>query len=194
MLKFCHVFTLALCLILLCGARSYGSDKPEIRIPDDRELIYAKFLDKWLGPPGVKSINLANIADIPDSREIETYRDCIKNSKLEELTETRTAFSFSGTSIEHRRNIHLINRDLWEPSDPWDAIGDGKPVEQALRKGFADGLLTLSQIMFDEQHKIAVFSYSFSCGSLCGNGSAVMFLKTKAGWRQSKRSCGFWIS
>jgi len=133
MLKFCHVFTLALCLILLCGARSYGSDKPEIRIPDDRELIYAKFLDKWLGPPGVKSINLANIADIPDSREIETYRDCIKNSKLEELTETRTAFSFSGTSIEHRRNIHLINRDLWEPSDPWDAIGDGKPVEQALR-------------------------------------------------------------
>jgi hypothetical protein len=55
------------------------------------------------------------------------------------------------------------------------------------------GLATLSEIRFDKQHKHAIVSYGFYCGSLCGNGGAVVLEKVDGAWRR-KSQCGDWIS
>jgi hypothetical protein len=40
----------------------------------------------------------------------------------------------------------------------------------------------------------AVVSYRFWCGSLCGNGSTLVFEKFDGEWRRTDRRCGEWIS
>lgn len=194
MFKSCHVLTLALYVFLLFGPLAYGADKPAASATNEREVIYMKFLDRWLGPPGGKPTNLSELADKADIKEFEQEGSCLNGATLEEPQENRVAFNFAGTAIAHRPDIRLIDPKHWKPSDPGGAIGKTKSVEQAVQNGFDHGLLTLSEIVFDKQHKIAVFSYAFYCGSLCGSGSVVVFLKSNGEWVQSKKQCGGWIS
>lgn len=78
-------------------------------------------------------------------------------------------------------------------NDPERTMQSGKSIEDAVRNGFAHGLVTLSEIRFSKDHKLALISYGFFCGSLCGNGGTVILEKTEAGWRR-KTQCGEWIS
>jgi hypothetical protein len=59
--------------------------------------------------------------------------------------------------------------------------------------GFAHGLVTVSEIRFDKKHRHAIVSFSFYCGSLSGNGGAVLLEKIDGAW-QRKSQCGGWIS
>jgi hypothetical protein len=78
-------------------------------------------------------------------------------------------------------------------NDPGRTIKEGRSVADAVNNGFAHGLVTLSEIRFTKDHKLAIVSYGFFCGSLCGNGGTVVLEKTDAGWRRKTR-CGEWIS
>jgi hypothetical protein len=78
-------------------------------------------------------------------------------------------------------------------NDPGKTIGEGRSIEDAVRNGFAHGLVTLSEIRFDKAHKHAVVSYSFFCGSLCGNGGTVIIEKVDGAWQRKSR-CSDWIS
>ena len=62
-----------------------------------------------------------------------------------------------------------------------------------MRNGFAHGLVTLSEINFDKEHKHAIVSFSFFCGSLCGNGGTAVLEKVDGAW-QRKSNCHNWIS
>src|SRR5690242_10924949 len=109
-----YLLAIPLHVFLLCGPLAYGSEKPQIEIKDEREQIYVRFLNKWLGPPGSKPINLSKIADAADIKEFESEGDCLNGAILEELQERHNAFSFAGTSIEHRRDIRLIDPKYWQ--------------------------------------------------------------------------------
>jgi hypothetical protein len=78
-------------------------------------------------------------------------------------------------------------------NDPGKTIGEGRSIEDAVRNGFAHGLVTLSEIRFDKTHKHAIVSYGFYCGSLCGNGGTVILENADGTWRR-KSVCGAWIS
>jgi hypothetical protein len=89
-----------------------------------------------------------------------------------------------------------------EESDPQKlmkrAIDDGekvtdKQLKDSLKDAFVSGLFTLTEIMFDKQHRSAVVAYSFVCGGLCGHGNTLIMKKVGQEWRVSKR-CGGWIS
>jgi hypothetical protein len=60
--------------------------------------------------------------------------------------------------------------------------------------GFQAGLLSVSEVAFDEAHQFAVFRFSFICGSLCGRGGTLVFVKVDGKWRKSDRACPLWIA
>ena len=79
-------------------------------------------------------------------------------------------------------------------NDPGNAIREGRKVDDAVRQGFANGLLTMSEVVFDKKHRHAYMTFSFVCGGLCGHGGTVSFKKVGDKWRQEENQCGGWIS
>jgi hypothetical protein len=79
-------------------------------------------------------------------------------------------------------------------NDPERTIGGRTPAKDAVKNALATGLFSMSEIAFDREHHLAWVSYSFWCGSLCGNGSTLVFEKIGTEWKKANRSCGGWIS
>jgi hypothetical protein len=67
-------------------------------------------------------------------------------------------------------------------NDPDKAIHKGKSISDAVENGFAHGMVQLGEIHFDHEHLHAILSVSFSCGSLCGNGTTVILEKKDGRW------------
>ncbi len=78
--------------------------------------------------------------------------------------------------------------------DPHEGMQQGESVEVAVNKAFENGLLSLSQIALDKEHRHAVVGFSFRCGSLCGNGSTFVFEKVDGEWKETDQTCGGYIS
>jgi hypothetical protein len=68
-----------------------------------------------------------------------------------------------------------------------------KELDASVELAFSTGLFTLSEVVFDKQHRHAVVAYSFVCGGLCGHGSTLILTKVGQNWKVSK-PCGSWIS
>ena len=66
-------------------------------------------------------------------------------------------------------------------------------LEGTIKQAFKNGLFTLSEIIFDKKHQRALVSYSFVCGSLCGNGNTLILKKVAGDWKVSK-ACGGWVA
>ena len=90
--------------------------------------------------------------------------------------------------------LRLVNADQHPLADPEAGIRQGQSVNDAVRTGFAAGILRMSEILFNSKHDLAAFNYSFVCGSLCGHGATVIFELKGGKWKQSGRNCGYWIS
>ncbi len=78
-------------------------------------------------------------------------------------------------------------------------INEGKQVtekqlDDSLRLAFQTALFSFSEIAFDKQHRHAVLSYSFVCGSLCGHGNTLVLVKSGKIWKITKQCGGGWIS
>ena len=68
-----------------------------------------------------------------------------------------------------------------------------KQLDDSATKAFNSALFTLSEVVFDQKHVNAVVSYSFFCGSLCGNGNTLALRKVGTLWKVSNH-CGGWVS
>jgi hypothetical protein len=91
-------------------------------------------------------------------------------------------------------SVHLVDPETHQISDPGNAIREGQSVDDAVNAGFKAALFTLSEIVFDSSHTHAALNYTFHCGSLCGHGGTVVFIKVRGTWKRSKANCGSWIS
>jgi hypothetical protein len=109
-------------------------------------------------------------------------------------------------SVVARLHVKLTDPDVQEKeikaNDPQNlihgAIDEGrrvttKQLDDSVKRAFSSALFTLSEIIFDLKHTHAVVSYSFYCGSLCGNGSTLTLRKVGKEWKVSKH-CGGWVS
>ncbi|HEY9005910.1 MAG TPA: hypothetical protein VIM75_07240 [Ohtaekwangia sp.] len=61
------------------------------------------------------------------------------------------------------------------------------------RKKYREGYYTVSKPIFFRENTLCLFSYSYSCGMLCGGGNISIYKKTLFGWR-SYISFYDWIS
>jgi hypothetical protein len=90
-----------------------------------------------------------------------------------------------------KNHLHVVDPKIHKIHDPQDGMRNGQSVEAAVRAGVDTGLLTLSEIIFDDNHKRAAFRYDFICGSLCGHSETVVYERRRGVWKPSKNSCGF---
>jgi hypothetical protein len=93
------------------------------------------------------------------------------------------------TLVDPKRQARIVHSN-----DPSTTIEKGKSVENAVGSAFATGLFSMSEIAFDKEHRIAVVSYTFWCGSLCANGATIVFEKINDVWKSANHDCVRWVS
>jgi len=68
-----------------------------------------------------------------------------------------------------------------------------KQIDDATERAVKNGLLTLSEIIFNKKHNRALVSYNFVCGELCGYGNVLVLTKVGEKWKIYK-TCEGWVS
>jgi len=108
------------------------------------------------------------------------------------------SFHYLTRAVFPERNIRLVDADKQlttiQSNDPQNGIAAGKSVEKAVNHAFASGLFSMSEIAFDRDHRQALVSYGFVCGSLCGSGGTWLLEKVDGVWKRIDRVCGGWVS
>ena len=68
-----------------------------------------------------------------------------------------------------------------------------KQIDDATERAVKNGLLTLSEVIFNKKHNRALVSYNFVCGELCGYGNVLVLTKVGEKWKIYK-TCEGWVS
>jgi hypothetical protein len=175
-------------------AKPIVSDEP---LTAEQLAVYQVVLHGWMERE-VSVINLSiQTIPLPMSGALDAS-ECAKGLDLEPASPNLVhRFRAQDLSQLGSAKIGLVDPERHEreiaENDPGKAIQTGKSVDEAVSNGFGHGMVTLSEIRFDKEHKHAVVSYSFHCGGLCGNGGAVVLEKVDGAWRR-KSNCSNWIS
>jgi len=162
----------------------------------DQLAVYQAFLSSYSN--GSKSrLNLSRVTSVFNLAE-EKGDGCMKGIQFDPAGRFDTVVHEFDPRTALPGKIRLVDseqqRKAVHESDPGRAIREGKNVDAAVEAGFAAGLLTLSEVAFDKNHRYAAMSFSFVCGRLCGHGSTIVFEKIKGKWKESKRQCSVWMS
>lgn len=196
-----YLFVLSLPL-LACSLPSTAVAQKELRqapeisdqpFSSDELAIYHEVLNGWLDD-GKHSVRLS-VVTVPLKAEAS---QCDKEIPfIKGNPNLLHRFREEDLSKLGSTQIHLVDPDAQhkeiEKNDPGKSIREGKSIEEAVNNGFAHGMVTLSEIWFDEKHEKAVVWYGFRCGGLCGNGGTVILEKKQGKWVRRK-PCSFWIS
>jgi hypothetical protein len=188
-------------LAIVCGAQAVAqadkkqspkvSDAPLTR---DELAIYHAVLDGWISDTK-KPIFLSN-QTVPLDVE---HEGCGKNAPTVEKADPAMVHRFRNEDIAKlgRAKLTLVDPEAQKrqvaENDPGKAIREGKPVDDAVKGGLAHGLVSLSEVRFDEKHVRAIVWYGFVCGSLCGDGATVVMEKQDSVWTR-KGFCSIWMS
>ena len=195
---------LAVLMMVLAGLAS-GQDSTEAKpkvsdkpLTAEQLAVYRVVLGSWMAQE-MPALNLAAETVPLGDTGPTADESCSKGLDLETASPT-LVHRFRQQDLAQlgpSRTLTLVDPDLQKQdvrnNDPGKTFGDGRSIEDAVRNGFAHGLATLSEIRFDKGHKHAIVSYGFYCGSLCGNGGALVLEKIDGVW-QYKSRCGDWIS
>jgi hypothetical protein len=183
-----------------CSAADKKQDLSSTALSADQVAVYRAFLKDYDNGSG-SDLNLSELTmpfDPDDTfTEIKAGEGCLKGLSFASLS-AKDIHRFSGEFNEFKR-IHLADpeqqRQKIKEADPGVNIRKGVEVKDAVAAGFAAGLLTLSEVVFDRSGKYALMAFSFQCGGLCGHGGIIVFEKQKSGeWKATKRECLSWIS
>jgi len=155
----------------------------------EQTAVYQAFFAAYREGLSRQWMNVAEVTNIlqPDEGD---YSGCMKgfakappDKVIHRLTE----------DFGQQNHLHIVDPKTHKVQDPEDEMRKGQSVESAVKSGFDTGLLTLSEIIFDVNHKRAAFRYSFHCGGLCGHAETVVYEKRRRVWKPSKNSCGYGI-
>ena len=193
---------LIMAVVLLCTSTSAAtSDKPvkaTSPVSADELSIYNAVLRQYGGDNGLNVSQTTYPLD-PDS-PMDGFKEaeCLKGIHLENLAVVSHSFHELPPDVLRDKKMKLVDprkqTKIVHSNDPSKTIRKGKPVKEAVDSAFSTALFSMSEIAFDKDHRFAVVSYRFWCGSLCGNGSTLVFEKVKGEWRNTNRTCSSWIS
>jgi hypothetical protein len=177
------------------------AEKPKITLSvsplsADQVAVYRAFLAGYNnGSPG--SVNLAS-KTIPFDISETGANGCLRELKLRELPTVSSTTHSIGTEAVGDARVKIVDPDVQSrivnTNDPSKTIREGKRVDDAVKSAFESGLLSLSEIAFDEKHEHAVLQYGFHCGVLCGHGGTMVFKKVGDSWKEQKSHCGVWMA
>jgi len=170
------------------------SDKP---LSAEQLAIYRAVLKRFLSDDS-GGLNLS-IQTVPVETEGPfAGHDCVKGLDMEPVQPNIVhAFKNDDLSRLGVSSLRLVDPDQQgkevKKNDPGKTIRKGVSVDDAVKNGFAHALFSLSEISFDKKHEHAIVSYSFWCGSLCGNGGSLVLVRKGEKW-SFQTQCGGWIS
>lgn len=163
---------------------------------NDEAAIYRLLLESW----NDRSHTPLNVSEqtMPLDQNISDC-ECLEGIDLESLAGATRSFRYLPRNLFPLSSARLVNpesqRATVRAGDPSKRISDSSvSIDDAIRRGFATGLFEVSEIAFDKSGQVAIVSYSFVCGELCGSGSVLRFEKVDGVWTKSPRVCGGWVS
>lgn len=169
-------------------------------LSEDEVGIYKAVIQEW-GARDVTSLNVSAMTSPLEANSTSTALidcACATGIQLESLIRASRTYHKLTPEILRTERVRLVDPTKQAPivrtNDPANALKRGRSLNDAVENAFAHGLFSLSEIAFDKEHKHALVSYSFVCGSLCGSGSTRIFEKTGSEWKRTTRSCGGWVS
>jgi hypothetical protein len=161
----------------------------------DDAAIYSGILERW----NSKSRSPLNVSNrtFPMEHDVSDC-ECLKGIEPQTIVNAAHSFRILTATELRGKNIRLVEAHkqavIVQSNDPSNSIREGKSVEAAVNGAFSTGLFSMSEIVFDKEHRRALVSYSFVCGSLCGSGGVWLFEKVDGVWKKSGHICGGWIS
>jgi len=201
--SYCSVIVLALvapAALIPSAAQVTSEAKPRVSagpLTAEQLAVYRFVLGNWMQDE-LSTVNLSIQTESTDQAGPFGPGDCGKGLDLEPVS-PGLVHRFRPEDLLQLGSgkIVLVDPDRQRKevaeNDPERGMSNGQSVEEAVRNGFAHGLVTLGEIRFSRDHKLAIVSYGFFCGSLCGNGGALVLEKSDSGWRRKSR-CGEWVS
>lgn len=190
--QWAHLSLLIVCLPCL------GQPAPQLSqqaLTADQQAIYRAFLASYSNGSGsIVNLSSQTTAFHPDDTDL---KGCLAGM---DLSPAESSMIHSVPSdLLPARGFRLVDpaRQLKEVkrNDPGTLIQQGDSVDDAVKRGFASGLLNLSEIIFSSNHRYAAFQYSFYCGRLCGNGALLIYENVNGTWKEAKdKHCSFWES
>jgi hypothetical protein len=202
-MKRVFLLTLVLAIGLVYTSAGAMSDKP-VRVTTplsaDEVAIYNAVLRYYSENHKDIALNVSQTTYPldPNSPIDGLQTDCLKGIHLENLAAVSHSFHQLPADVLPGKGMKLVDPKkqtrIVHSNDPSNTIRKGEPVKDAVENAFSTALFSISEIAFDKDRQFAVVSYRFRCGSLCGNGSTVVFEKIKGEWRNANRNCGSWIS
>jgi hypothetical protein len=161
----------------------------------DERAIYTAVLERW-NPEPLKRLNVSN-RTVPLDHNISDCT-CLTAVDLASFARATRSFHLLSPDVLTSKSIKLVDAELQraivQTNDPHNSMSQGLSVHAAVDRAFADGLFQLSEIAFDREHRRAILSYSFVCGSLCGSGGVWLFDKVDGVWKRLEHDCGGWVS
>lgn len=165
----------------------------------DEIAIYRAVLDQWREGENI-TVHLAEVTNPLTKDDASSVQECGRGFKLDRAP-IGLVHRFTLEDVEKlgpKGTVILVNAEQGgqevEKNDPRQGITQGKTIDDAVRNGFAHGLFTLSEIVFDRGHAHAVVTYGFVCGWLCGHGNTLLMELKNGKWTRAKRMCGGWVS
>jgi hypothetical protein len=197
-------FVLAAILVLVLPLFLSGSDsnkpvKSTAPLSTDAIAVY-KALFLTYGGDKDESLNVSAETYPLDPHASTTGFDqpgCLKSVRLDNLSAVSHSYHELPAEVLPSKAMRIVDPKaqarIVHSNDPSNTIRKGEPVKDAVQAAFTTGLFSVSEIAFDKEHHFAGVSYRFWCGSLCGNGSSLVFEKVTGEW-QKVRNCGGWDS
>lgn len=169
-------------------------------LTDEQVAVYRAFLQFYEHGTD-KQLNVADTTEWLDMSELRQDSDCLESFgqiDFENVQQGRPTVHALAPNLAVAGRIVLVDparqKETVKQNDPGKTMHEGKPVDRAVSEAFTSGLLTLSEVVFDKDHRRAVMSFSFFCGKLCGNGGIVMLKRVGHKWKITKQSCREWVS
>lgn len=175
----------------------FGADKGDAAWNSEEIAVYRAFLSGYTNGSGGK-LNIGDRTTPFEIEKLDQMSGCLKGIELVDVQSAGKRRRMLSREIGGKVEIELVDAErqarIVREDDPSRKIGRGESAESAVKGAFRTALMQLSEIAFDTQKRYAVFSFSFSCGGLCGHGGMQVFEKVNGQWRLSKRPCGMWYS
>jgi hypothetical protein len=195
------------CIFLAISATAQNEpSKPKVSkdpLTKEQLQVYRSVLKNYTKDSNVE-LNVSNRTELLELEDHSFDKDCVKGMVLEK-TDKPVVHKLSPAVLISRKMV-LVDPEQQQTTvdenDPGKlikkAVDEGekvtnKQLDKSIRRAFATGLFSLSEIIFDKSHKLAVVSYGFVCGGLCGHGGTLILERIGDVWK-IRTTCSSWIS
>jgi hypothetical protein len=182
-------------MFLLCTSTLHAQKQNPVLskrpIPAEQMAIYRDFLSTYIEGKLAREVNINQITAPFNVQADVAEAGCLSGFTSAEL-HTAEVHTFAPDAFPGNNIVDTIKHPYRSPDEA--VRRHGKWVEPSDSKGVITSIFDFSEIVFDAPHTHAVFTHSFVCGLLCGEGGTIIYEKIDGTWRPAKNTCGSWVS